>query len=67
MNRETHTARVIRAGCYNCDPTRCKWEGHNAQAVAARHYDATVHTTWVEIGLMVQYGSNYQEPAEKTP
>jgi hypothetical protein len=41
MARETRMYRDIMAGCYVCNPDRYLWHGKNAQAVAARHHDAT--------------------------
>ena len=34
------------------------WIGGHAQGVAARHYDATKHETWVEVYLSIRYGEN---------
>ena len=39
--------------CRVCAKT---WEGANAQAVAARHTDATTHATRVEVSMVVEYG-----------
>lgn len=54
--RITHTARDCQGGCFVCHDNSAVWFGPNAQAVAARHHDATGHETWVDIVLMVRYG-----------
>jgi hypothetical protein len=56
MARETRMYRDIMAGCYVCNPDRYLWYGKNAQAVAARHHDATGHTCWVDVHLCYEYG-----------
>lgn len=52
-------ALEVRAGCRIC---QTKWTGKNAQAVAARHYDATRHETWVEVNMQVTYGGLKRTP-----
>lgn len=52
-NRPTHVSRDVRAGCRNC---QARWSGKNAQAVAAKHHDATGHETWVEVNMAITYG-----------
>ena len=46
--------RLVNAGCFDCEKS---WEGANAQGVAARHHDATGHTTWADVTLMIRYES----------
>lgn len=50
-----YTSTDARAGCRDCAYTEPRWFGKNAQAVAARHTDATGHKTWVESMLMITY------------
>ncbi len=56
--RKTFVSRAVIAGCFQCGGTEKKWSGPNAQGVAARHHDATGHTTWADINLCVQYGED---------
>jgi len=56
MPRPTSTAVSANAGCFQCNGNIVLWDGPNAQAVAARHHDATGHTTWVNSYLSIQYG-----------
>lgn len=56
--RITRTARDCQGGCFVCHGTTAVWFGPNAQAVAARHHDATGHATWVDVMLMVRYGES---------
>ena len=58
--RKHRTTTLARSLCRVCAKT---WEGANAQAVAARHTDATSHATRVEVNMVVEYG---EEP-EKQP
>ena len=44
--RPTITTRTIAAG----------WTGPNAQALAAKHCDATGHPTWCDVALSIRYG-----------
>jgi hypothetical protein len=48
-------SRDVRASCDMCFPGETKWEGGNAQGVAARHTDATGHETWVEVAMHITY------------
>jgi len=42
------------------------WHGPNAQGVAARHHDATGHTTWADVTLMIRYGDDNEKiPSNK--
>lgn len=55
--RETSAGTVsIMAGCFVCNNGDAQWFAKNALAVAARHHDATGHTTWCESVLSVRYG-----------
>jgi cytochrome c551/c552 len=45
-----------RAGCFQCHGSEAHWLKPNAQAIAARHHDATGHTTWVETMTGIRYG-----------
>jgi hypothetical protein len=60
--RITRTARSVLAGCFECWGEYYHWQGPNAQALAARHHDATGHETWADVTLRVRYG----KPQEKT-
>ena len=55
--RETRSG-IIHAigGCHVCHGSEAQWEGKNAMACAARHHDATGHSTWVEQCISVKYG-----------
>ncbi len=64
MSRETRTSRDVIAGCHGCDGVASyvtKWSGGNAQGVAARHHDATGHTTWVEVNMTISYGPSTRD------
>lgn len=56
------THRTVRAGCLGCGAA---WTGGNAQGVAAKHYDQTGHTTWVEVQMTIRYGGGDAKPAAK--
>lgn len=47
------------ATCNTCGKT---WGSRNAQAVGARHHQATGHEVYVEVGLAVRYGGAGIEP-----
>ena len=56
--RPTFTSRTAMAGCFVCKADGSYiWHGPNAQGVAARHHDATGHTTWCDVNLSIRYGS----------
>ena len=55
--RETRAGIVhSMAGCRQCHGSEAKWQSRNALAVAAKHHDATGHTTWCEQVMSVKYG-----------
>lgn len=54
--RRTGISRIVFAGCFDCNGSEQIWTAPNAQGVAARHHDATGHTTWVEVNMSVRYG-----------
>lgn len=54
--RITRIARSLTAGCFVCHGGDYRWQGPNAQALAARHHDATGHPTWADVYLAVRYG-----------
>lgn len=56
--RKTYTSRDVKAGCFECHGGTAHWWAKNAQGVAARHHDATGHTTWVDVYLSVRYGED---------
>ena len=56
--RKTYVVRDVIAGCFVCNGSDYIWNGPNAQGVAARHHDATGHTTWADVTLMIQYGED---------
>lgn len=60
--RNTYTSRTLFAGCFECSGSEARWFGPNSQGVAARHHDATGHTTWVDIAMSIRYGDD-QPPA----
>jgi hypothetical protein len=54
MSRVTYSGvSAIHAGCMDCDK---QWNTRNALAIAARHHDATGHTTWCDQVIMTRYG-----------
>ncbi|NJC33896.1 hypothetical protein GGR88_001370 [Sphingomonas jejuensis] len=55
--RVTETKREVSAGCLDCGRPGALWSGGNAQAVAARHHDATGHRTWVNAYMAIRYGA----------
>ena len=64
--RETWISRNVLAGCYQCGGDHYLWDRPNAQGVAARHHDATGHTTWVDVVLHITYGSREGLLGEKS-
>jgi hypothetical protein len=54
--RQYSTSRTLHAGCFVCHGDVAHWFGSNAQAVAARHHDATGHPTWCDVCMTVFYG-----------
>ena len=52
------------AGCHQCHGTEAQWSGKNALAVAARHHDATGHTTWCEQVMSVRYGPDLEDDTQ---
>ena len=59
--RETYTGQDVMAGCFQCNGNDAIWTNANAQGVAARHHDATGHTTWVDRVIFIQYGPHVGE------
>lgn len=57
-NRTTRTHSDVRAGCFVCNGNQAIWYSKNAQAVAARHHDATGHKTWCDVALSITYGED---------
>ena len=62
--REKATSTDQRAGCFVCNGVDAIWTGKNAQAVAARHHDATKHATWCDVYLSVRYGQDAPAPGQ---
>jgi hypothetical protein len=54
--RQTVVHREVMGGCFDCHGDRAHWIGAHAQGVAARHHDATGHTTWTDVVMTVRYG-----------
>lgn len=54
----------VMAGCRECHGEDAHWQSKNALACAARHYDATGHTTWCEQVLSVVYGEDVEREAK---
>lgn len=53
-------ARDVTAGCHTCDGLYVtRWQGGNAQGVAARHARAHNHSTWVAVEMAIGYGPRY--------
>lgn len=65
--RATYTSRTLVAGCFVCNGSDGIWFAKNAQGVAARHHDATGHTTWCDVGLMIRYGEDRLSQSAHTP
>ena len=62
--RETWVGRSVIAGCFQCNGSDALWTSPNAQGVAARHHDATGHTTWVDVNLSITYGDKNKDKQE---
>lgn len=63
MNKRTRSITMtLQAGCTVCHGDKVHWLGRNAQAVAARHHDATGHRTWVNASSRMTYGEHEQHP-----
>lgn len=60
--RETYTSRRCFGGCFVCGGSEAMWHANNAQAVAARHHDATGHATWADVALSISYGRAQEGP-----
>ena len=54
--RTYYYSRHVQGGCFVCYGEDAHWFAPNAQAVAARHHDATGHRTWCEVILSIEYG-----------
>jgi len=54
--RKTYLSKCFVAGCFTCGGGEGIWFASNAQALAARHHDATGHTTWCDLILSYRYG-----------
>nr|WP_316628244.1 hypothetical protein [uncultured Brevundimonas sp.] len=57
MSRQVATSSTVKAGCFVCNGLTAMWTASNAMAVAARHHDATGHSTWADQTLTVRYGA----------
>lgn len=56
-------------GCYACHGDEAVWFSVNTMAVAARHHDATGHTTWCQQTISITYGdakNPYAVPDKET-
>ena len=60
--RHRSISMTLQAGCTVCHGDKAHWLGRNAQAVAARHHDATGHRTWVDASSRITYGEREQHP-----
>ncbi len=67
LGRRYYVSRDVLAGCWQCWGGDYHWHGPNAQAVAARHHDATGHTTWVDVNMSIQYGEDRDDKKEFVP
>lgn len=54
--RDTRTVRAVIGGCFTCWGSDARWDGPNAQGLAAQHHDRTGHPTWADVSLSVYYG-----------
>ncbi len=59
-------SRSLMGGCFVCHGEEAHWFGPNTQGVAARHYDATGHQTWVDVNMSITYGEKAEEAANET-
>ena len=48
----------ITAGCFQCKGSDAIWTSANALGVAARHHQATGHTTWCDRIMVTRYGDD---------
>jgi hypothetical protein len=67
VSRTYYVSRTMQGGCFVCNNGDAIWFEKNAQAVAARHHDATGHQTWVDVIMMIRYGENPKEEQEEKP
>jgi hypothetical protein len=58
MSRHYSYSRDVTAGCFDCWGSDAHWTTKNAQALAARHHDATGHHTWVDVYMGIRYGTD---------
>jgi hypothetical protein len=65
MSRTTSVARDAFAGCFECHGSEAIWWTKNCQGIAARHHDATGHTTWVEVNMSIKYGEGKRMSSPK--
>ena len=56
--RRYSCSRTTSAGCFQCWGSEAHWQTKNAQALAARHHDATGHETWVDVNMSIRYGDS---------
>lgn len=54
--RPTKKMMDFEAGCHECGEDAVLWHQPNAIGVAARHHDATGHTTWATVWNGIIYG-----------
>lgn len=59
--RVYYVSRTYCGGCFDCWGSEGKWFRGNAQGLAVQHHDRTGHRTWVDIGVMIQYGEKKEE------
>lgn len=59
--RVRHIVRILQGGCMTCNGSLAMWVGPHAQAVAARHHDATRHQTWCDVTLSYVYGADAKD------
>jgi hypothetical protein len=62
--RPTFIGRHVTAGCFVCSGAKDRWTGPNAQALAARHHDATKHQTWCDVAMSIRYGETAADPRQ---
>ena len=66
VGRETRSGMVhYVGGCYQCHGNGPGWFAKNVVGVAARHHDATGHTTWTEVAIRTRFGPDLNAAARE--
>jgi hypothetical protein len=64
--RERYTYYRVDASAECADCSK-RWESRNAQAVGARHFEATGHTVHVEVNVSYTYRATPREEPQAPP